>query len=268
MREGLLVKDRFENSVFGRTRRGLVPIATVTPLFTLPTITSANYKQWCEARLLTGLSNNDPVASFTDQSGLANHWTQSTSGAKPLYKTNVINGLPALEFDGSDDCLTLGSNILSGATSGEVWILLAIDTDPPGASAQSGLWNMDGETINTCHYPFTDGTLYEAWGSTARKSTGVNPTPSLTGWRLYNVGSAASDYRIRLDGTEIYNTATNTFSGFTDGTIYLGRSAGLFGDIFLDGKIAAIVITDAVVNTTDRGTINDHFESVYGLTIA
>lgn len=59
---------------------------------------------WLKADLL-GLSNNDPVASWTDLSGNANHATQASSGLRPLFKTGVVNGKAVVRFDGIDDVM-------------------------------------------------------------------------------------------------------------------------------------------------------------------
>lgn len=241
------------------------PAGGYSPVYTPPSISSASYMQWCEARHET-YSDNDPVSILHDQSGNGNHWTQATSGEQPIFKTGIVNSQAVIRFDGSDDSLTLALDILSGKSAGEVFIVVKVDNDPPGASAQSGLWNQDGDGTNACHYPFTDGTIYEAWGSTSRK-TAVNPTPSLASWRLYNVASAASDFKIRLDGTQIYSTGTNTFASFSS-PIRLGRSDSLFGNVYLDGDIALIAIVDAVLNSTDRDAIEAEIASIYGLTIA
>lgn len=242
-------------------------VSGYTPVFTPPSITSANYVNWVEARH-EGLSNNDPVAIAHDQSGGGYHWEQGVSGERPTYISNQLNGHGIFRFDGSNDSLILATNILSGKSAGAIFIVLKVDNDPPSASAQSGLWNMDGESVNAVHYPFTNSELYEAWGSDSRKATGVNPTPSLASWRLYNVETAASSYKIRLDGTEIFSTTTNNFSSFSDGIIYIGRSASLFGDIYFDGDMAGWCIVDAVPNSTDRDTIENQWGTTYGLTIA
>jgi hypothetical protein len=54
------------------------------------------------ASLLTGLSNNDKVASFTEQIN-SKHAVQATEDKKPLYKTNIQAGKPVVRFDGTDD---------------------------------------------------------------------------------------------------------------------------------------------------------------------
>lgn len=238
-------------------------VATPGGIFDPTTITGL--KLWAEARLETGFSDSDPVATWTDFSGEGNHLTQATEANKPLYRTNIINGEPAMQFDGSNDYFGL-SNILSGESAGEVFLVVQIDTDPPGASAQSGIWNMDGDGSNACHYPFTNGTIYDAWGSTARKTT-VNPSPALTSPRLYNVSSESGAWTSRLDGAQIYTTATNTFSSFS-GSPYLGRSASGFGDVYLDGYIAAILIFNAVLASGDRDYIEAQLGAIYNITIS
>lgn len=233
--------------------------------FAPPTITSANYLQWCEARHLVGLNDGDAVDTFTDVSGAGNNWTQSNGSFKPIYKASIANGKPILRFDGADDYMTLASDILSGKSSGEVFVVAKVDNDPPAASAQSGFWKMDGDGTNACHHPFTSGDIYEAWGRNARINIG-NPTPSLAAFRLYNVVSAAASYTVYLDGAQLYTQASNTFSSF-GATRYLGRSVSLFGDVYFDGDWAAIVIVDAALNSTDRGAIKTNLATTYGLTV-
>jgi len=57
-----------------------------------------------DASSITGLVDNDPVASWTDDDG-GEVFSQGTAANQPTYKTNVQNGLPAVRFDGSGDHL-------------------------------------------------------------------------------------------------------------------------------------------------------------------
>lgn len=67
-------------------------------------IVSANLVLQLEADSLS-LADNDPVASWTDLSGNAAHAVQATAGKRPLFKTNILNGLPCVLFDNVDDML-------------------------------------------------------------------------------------------------------------------------------------------------------------------
>ena len=71
---------------------------------------------WYKADIITGKSDGDEVDSWTDSSGESNTLTQTTSGAKPIYKTNIINSLPALQFDKD---ASPGDNLLSADLGGD-----------------------------------------------------------------------------------------------------------------------------------------------------
>ena len=60
---------------------------------------------WLKTDAITGLNNDDPVATWSDFSGNVNNLTQGTATRRPIYKTNEINGKPIIRFDGSNDHL-------------------------------------------------------------------------------------------------------------------------------------------------------------------
>lgn len=60
---------------------------------------------WLKADAITGLADTDPVASWVDSSGNNNTATQGTAGARPVFRTGMVNGLPVVRFDGVDDFL-------------------------------------------------------------------------------------------------------------------------------------------------------------------
>ncbi len=84
------------------------------------TIGSADYRTnlWCEydASQLIGYSNNDPVSTWPDLAGnaVAHDLTSSGGATSPLYKTNILNGLPGIKFDGINDVLARNFTGLTG----------------------------------------------------------------------------------------------------------------------------------------------------------
>jgi len=69
---------------------------------------------WYDASQITGLSDGDPVGTWSDLSGNSHDATQATAALKPLYKTNLQNGLAMVRGDGTDDVLlsdSLASNV-------------------------------------------------------------------------------------------------------------------------------------------------------------
>jgi hypothetical protein len=72
---------------------------------------------WLDASRITGLSDGGAVTTWSDASGNGRHATQSTAAYRPTYRTRVLNGWPAVRFDGLDDYLTTSSlSIPSNAT--------------------------------------------------------------------------------------------------------------------------------------------------------
>ena len=54
-----------------------------------------------DSRFITGLSDGDPVSTWSDRSGSGNNATQSTSADRPVFQTTEQGGCPAVEFTAS-----------------------------------------------------------------------------------------------------------------------------------------------------------------------
>jgi hypothetical protein len=209
---------------------------------------------------MESLADNDPVATATDQSGEGNDFT-AAGAARPTFKAGIVNDKAVYRFDGTNDVLT-GPDFASGFTAGEVFVVVKIDTDPPGGNEQTGLWDFASNTANAAHFPFTDGTIYDDWGSSDRKTT-ANPASALTDFRLYNVRSANNAWSNHLDGTQLHSDTSHTV-GFA-ATPLIGQSPATF---FLDGDIAEFVMCSSVQSAPERADLHAYFEAEYGLTIA
>lgn len=92
-------------------RRGpLGPLARM-PIRGVPT---ENLTLDLDPQMLT-LANNDPVLTWTDQSGLGNH-AVSGGAAHAVFKTNVVNGRSVVRFDGPVSSAFLSTPELASRT--------------------------------------------------------------------------------------------------------------------------------------------------------
>ena len=83
---------------------------------------------WYSADSLS-LSNNDKVASWTDLSGNANHLLQAVDANRPVFKTGIQNGLPAVLFT-SGDVSRLVANIADQSQPNTIFMVWKfVDTD-------------------------------------------------------------------------------------------------------------------------------------------
>jgi hypothetical protein len=80
------------------------------------------------------LVDNDEVASWTDKVSLLSV-TQGTSSKRPLFKTNVINDIPVVRFDDTEDELG-SSSILTGLSglTGLTVFAVVVNTTSGGGS--------------------------------------------------------------------------------------------------------------------------------------
>lgn len=64
---------------------------------------TTNLELQLDARDIGGLSDGDSITTWADSSAAGNDVTQSTSGRRPVYKTNIIGSNPVVRFSGADD---------------------------------------------------------------------------------------------------------------------------------------------------------------------
>lgn len=221
---------------------------------------------WLPADAISGLSDGGAIGTWTDQSDEENNAIQSNADRKPLYKTNIVNGKPVVRFDGTDDFLTFPISMCSGFTAGEIFIVVRINTDPPVDQAQSGLYDFGffNDAGGATHFPFTDGKIYDDFGSFSNRKTTVDPATDLSsGFHIYNVTSAANLWTSRLDGVQLFTTATN--SVFFSSLPFLGKSHANDGDFFLDGDIAEAIMYSVALSIANRAKILDYLQNKYAL---
>jgi probable HAF family extracellular repeat protein len=215
-------------------------------------------KLWLKADAIITLTNNAPVASWPDSSGLNNNATQSTAANRPVWLTNVLNGKPSIHFDGVNDSFSL-PNLMNGATQAEAYVVLKAQNDVPGSNR--GLWRFGsyGAPANL-RYPGTDGVIVDEFGSSAAYTVG-DPAPALNTFHIFNVSSKSGEWIARFNGVMQYYTTNNTVGFNTTPTLGVGG-------IYFDGDIAEVLVFDAVLTSSDRNSIGEYLNRKYGLASA
>ncbi|MGH7558183.1 MAG: LamG-like jellyroll fold domain-containing protein [Gemmatimonadota bacterium] len=80
-------------------------MAPTNERWTIGTEPVPGYAAWFKADAIVDLGDGDSVGTWEDSSPNNKHATQSTNSFRPVYRTDVLNGKPALRFDGVDDRL-------------------------------------------------------------------------------------------------------------------------------------------------------------------
>lgn len=229
---------------------------------------------WLKADEITGLNDTNPITTWADSSTEGNDATQATAGNRPIYRTSIINSLPAVRFtnlaDGSDPTnrkfFALPTNAFSAFTEGEIFWVGVVDADPPGDQYQNTFLNFGNyaqEFNDNEVYPFTDGNMYNGFGSSARKNAYWATGGVLDSWHIYDIWSAANDWGMNLDNVNKFTTATNTVSFRSDCRI--GRDSSSVETFGLQGYIAEMILYNRKVTPTERTDIYDYLAAKYAI---
>lgn len=218
-------------------------------------------RSWLQADTIP-LSDGARVGTWGDDSGRGNSGTQAALASQPRKVDDALNGHAVVRFDGISDFFTL-PNFLTGLIAGEVFVVIKSRLDPPTNADSSGFWDL-GSSAGSSHYPFTSGSVYDEFGTSAIKISS-DPAFSLAAWHLYNARSAASAWSNHIDGVQLFSTTDNTVGWSTSPR--LGQSNGTSTQYF-DGDIAEVLIYDNVLSADSRAKIHGYLARKYGLSVA
>lgn len=233
-----------------RTAQILYDYAGVTDAYD---ILGANLKGWYNADLLTG-SNGDAKQMFPDSSSYGYYlWNCLSSGSHPTLEAAHLNSMNTLRFNYANaNFYNIPRPVHSGASALSMYIVFKSLNDPSVTVTDSGIAKI-GNSANVSHWPYTDGTVYDDFGSTVRHTTG-NPTLSLSSaYRIISVHSAASSYNFYIDGT-LHHTDTSNTVGLSLIPIF-GQSDG---NTRLNGYVAEVIFTDSNDSTGTRQQIEGY----------
>jgi hypothetical protein len=226
-------------------------------------------KLWLRSTSISGVADGGQVATWSDESGLGNDFTQSTASKRPLLYSNQVKGRPAVRFDGEDDFLTAG-DILDLETAKTVVLCVKAPFDANQVfmgkqpTAGGAGWRLD--------HISSDGFL---------RFIGATSVDGTSPFVQHDFGSFDSNFHIlgfawkADDATSIIFYDGDNQAVFTDTSAHdtapaedlqLGsiRSDGI-GGIAMD--VAELVMYDHMLASGDLTTINNDWALRYGISI-
>jgi hypothetical protein len=215
------------------------------------------------------------VARWEDKSGNSRHFTQSTSGNRPMRKTNQQNGLGTLLFDGTDDNLA-GSDFMDGSTGG-LTVFFVYKRNATGArhdllvktNTNSHGWmitNTSGDKLQGF------STLTNGGSSQRSTSNAVSASSYIAvSWRFAQ--DAFTSMTFKRNGVDIaMDNATNpSGSGVsnppdTSGVVRIGAQEYL-GSFYHHSSVnfAEIIIYDSALSDANRALLENYLLAKWGI---
>lgn len=220
---------------------------------------------WLDASQLTGLSNGQALTTWADRS--PNNFSNVATGG-PTYRTNTLNGLPVIRFNGSSQYVNFGTSTMNIRTStfhafiaarysttNTISIILAKGLAGGGTSRYylgkgSGTTNdffLQNEGIINVTTPFTSSnpTLFGYYWDRATMFNRINGSTVAT-----SGNTSAQDM----------NTPYNFLVG-----AYNNDSGGVPPSFYFAGDIAEVLIYTSPLGTNDRLTVEGYMAWKWGL---
>lgn len=226
---------------------------------------------------ITGLSDGDLVSTWPDDSSFHDNFTQPLGDTrKPTYKSasETINGVPTVKFNTTAPAKYLINASaqpqftgLTGTNGATIYIVGKVDSDPPAVGyALYQVCERDAAHFFIANrIPTSTGVIEDASFTTAYKAIG-NPTPSLASPFSYACFSKTNLFTARLNGSQIFTTATNTFlatasAGGDPTFIYIGKDVGTGSNSW----ISLFKIWDHVLDATEIAQMDAYIYAKFGI---
>jgi concanavalin A-like lectin/glucanase superfamily protein len=205
-------------------------------------------------------NDGDAVGTWTDSSSSANNATQSTSAQKPTFRTNAINGRPAIYFDGND-ALQLGTGITIGTGEFTAFVVYR----RVGVSVQ----HFFGGTSSALGFRLNGGTD----GTDAQLQVSDSSSSLHTGTNRHRPGTwALASFTKTAGGTATYTqrlksaangsgTSATTFSNATSiiGAVSSGGSSGF------NGYLAEVIMYNRVLSDDEIAATEAYLNAKYAV---
>ncbi|MDD4309258.1 MAG: T9SS type A sorting domain-containing protein [Candidatus Cloacimonetes bacterium] len=236
---------------------------------------SSGLQMWLDANALTGLNNNDPVSSWTDQSGNAKHAVQDTVNLRPLYKTNIINGKPAIVFDGltngTGDYLSIDGSIILNTNYTIIAVVKRTSSSP--SSLHMFLGGIEKTQNKNLHVgwrsnsTFTHAQYTNDYDIRVANYAAAAPPNVIT---IRHSNTLGNDTYINgaLRGLNMNVATSGRLAHLTD---WQGASIGRYidGSINnrLNGWMAELIVYNRYLSETERKAVESYLANKYALTV-
>ncbi len=232
---------------------------------------------WVGAQYITGLSNDNAVATWSDISGNARHFTQGTAARQPIYKTNIRNGKPVVRFTAANThwmSVATSTALFKYLHDGTGCTLFFVGKLNATNANYTFMDNCDGGSANVGMFFYGTATaknyLFIARGVAGNITILNETTSSDTNYNIHCIRHATAQtndfqYRINNDGKLDLNY-TNTPS--TANATRNLRIGGVETTNPLDGDIAEIIMFNKLLTDDERLTVHRYLSQQWGITLA
>lgn len=223
---------------------------------------------------------NGGIGRWVDKGPNANAFTQGTANNRPIRKSQQLNGLDGIYFDGTNDCLYCNVNVYDTTVSllvvadfyNNTSRRMTVDLNTAGAIASH--FGVEQNTFNTV------GSRYGFFAP--QSNTFDSDLATSSGAKLFCVtadatsgNSVTSNTTYRINGVGRTLTSKNGSGNFADSSATNGVMIGAFnnagtnlaGTIGMLGHIYEVIVYNVRLSTDQIGFIERYLARKWGITL-
>jgi hypothetical protein len=159
-------------------------------------------------------------------------------------------------------CVNAGTTIFTGA-SAEHFYAGQAPSDPTASTDGAVGSNWGSQAAISRYSPFSDGHIYDTFGSTAQQNVATHPAGILASPYIYDSYSASADWQQFLNGTRNFTNGVNTV-GFNAAGPYLFFAGGA---VYGNQQYGEWLGINRKLSNTERTAMTRYFGTRYGVTV-
>jgi len=207
------------------------------------------------------ISDNTAVRSWTDLSGNNYHATQTTTANRPTFRTNQINGKPAVIFDGSNDYLEATNVITSYPFTMISLVKLNVTTNQIFLS-------LSDTTVSNKYYALGNITRFSirARNTTDFITTGTTLISTSTSYNAMGIWESETSRKLYVNKSlEATGTSSVTFNNTLNNKILLGVYRVVSPVNYLNGLFGEIIIYNRILTSGEISTVYNYLKQKWDL---
>jgi hypothetical protein len=219
---------------------------------------------WFRANSLS-LSDGNAVSSWNDSSSGGHNLSQVTPSKRPIFKTNIQNGLPAVRFDGVDDLLK--GSLSAGLTNSSLLFVGRINATPSGEDLPFGV-GQSGTARKIRSFYAANTTTHLSYATWSDDQINPASTPLWDYGGAYHIFSATQGGNaivLARDGVDVGLTLPSVpLVTLTD--FFIGGSEPNTG-YYSNLDMLEALIYDRQVSATEREQLETYLSNKYDIAI-
>ena len=228
---------------------------------------SASNILWLSADNITGLADGNDITTWTDGSGNSNDLSQPDANFKPIYKTNILNGLPAVRFN-KDNGRIRRTNFTTFPTTA----ITEIYVNSNNNESFEGILSYASADQNNDFLLFNSSNLSIYRSGLGNSSVSVNDN----NFHIVNASWRSSDGSTEVwkDGVKEWSiSGLQTGAAITSGgsLAIAGEQDAVDGNYDITqahfGDFTEVLIFNTYLNAAQHIIVNNYLASKYALTI-